>query len=150
MLLCSHKLSVQNFQHTDMYTPLSSRNWIPLFVLNVKIFVRKVHKSPGVYFSSYMPVFERFQISYYWAAKSSNHSKPTCEYNQRVPWASAKCLKQHSSMNCWASTGTSKSVFPSFPLCRTTVHHSQLIILKWTPCHIELNGSELNIRNGLW
>ena len=30
-----------------------------------------------------------------WASKSSNHSKPICEYNQRVPWASSKRLKPH-------------------------------------------------------
>ena len=37
--------------------------------------------------------FRVFRISYYWAAKSSNHSKPICDYNQRVPWASPKRLK---------------------------------------------------------
>ena len=56
-----------------------------------------------------------FRISYYWAAKSSNHSKPICGYYQRVPWASAKPLKLHSTMDYWALTSTSKSVFSNPP-----------------------------------
>ena len=57
--------------------------------------------------------FRAFRISYYWAAKSSNHSKTICEYNQRVPWASPKRLKPHFKRNYWAPTSTSKSVFSS-------------------------------------
>ena len=87
----------------------------------------------------------------YWAAKSSNHSKPICEHNQRVPWASAKRLKPHSTMNYWAPTGTSKSVFslPSLlPVgyrptglgnAQSTVRGSVgLLVPKGQRCHFQL------------
>ena len=55
-------------------------------------------------------------MSYYWAAKSSNHSKAICGGVQRAPWASPKRLKPHSTTNYWALTSTSKNVF-SLPPC---------------------------------
>ena len=61
--------------------------------------------------------FRVFRASYYWAAKSSNHSKPICVANQRVPWASPKRLKSHSIRNYWALTSTSKKgLFSPAPL----------------------------------
>ena len=63
-------------------------------------------------------------MSYYWAAKSSNQSKPTCAPNRRVPWASPKHLKSHSTTNYWALTSTSKNVFSLHPRQpRPSCHH---------------------------
>jgi hypothetical protein len=133
MVLCSQKLFAQKFKHTGTYTTPSSINWTFCLSLMSKSSYEKFDKPPERYFSSHRPVFERFEYLIIWVAKSSNHSKPICAPNQRVPWASPKHLKPHSTINYWALTSTSKKVFSLPPPLYPEISHLTIMTVDLWP-----------------